>query len=206
VRLAAEAIRDNGLAISGLLSPKLGGPPVFPPQPEGLWRVTGLVDNTYRTSTGADAYRRGVYVIWRRSAPYASFVNFDATDRASCVVQRSRTNTPLQALTLMNDPVYVEMAQSLALRILREAPSEDESARVEFAFRTCLARSPSAAERDHLLDVYRRELARFQSQPAAAAALFGKGKLPPGLDVQKAAAWFYVANILLNLDETITKG
>jgi cytochrome c553 len=206
VRLAAEAIRDNGLAISGLLSPKLGGPPVFPPQPEGLWRVTGLVDNTYRTSTGADAYRRGVYVIWRRSAPYASFVNFDATDRASCVVQRSRTNTPLQALTLMNDPVYVEMAQSLALRILREAPSEDESARVEFAFRTCLARSPSAAELNHLLDVYRRELARFQSQPAAAAALFGKGKLPPGLDVQKAAAWFYVANILLNLDETITKG
>jgi hypothetical protein len=98
------------------------------------------------------------------------------------------------------------MAQSLALRILREAPSEDESARVEFAFRTCLARGPSGIELNHLLEVYRRELARFQAEPAAASALFGKGKLPAGIDAQQAAAWFYVANILLNLDETITKG
>ena len=88
-------IRDNALAISGLLSRKMGGPPVLPPQPAGIWTVTGVVDNTYRTSQGEDRYRRGLYTIWRRSSPYPSFVAFDAPDRASCIVKRPRTNTPL---------------------------------------------------------------------------------------------------------------
>src|SRR5690606_25842514 len=111
-RLDAETIRDNALAAAGLLSETMGGPPVFPPQPENIWRVTGLVDNTYRTSTGPDRHRRGLYTIWRRSAPYPSFVAFDANDRSQCLVQRSRTNTPLQALTLLNDPAYVEIARA----------------------------------------------------------------------------------------------
>jgi hypothetical protein len=107
-RLTAETIRDNALAAAGLLSLKQGGPPVYPPQPEGIWRVTGEVDNNYYTSTGEDRYRRGLYTIWRRSGPYPSFVAFDAPDRSACVVARPRTNTPLQALTLLNDPVFVD--------------------------------------------------------------------------------------------------
>ena len=124
-RLDAEMIRDNALAVSGLLSRKMGGPPVMPVQPPGIWTVTGVVDNTYRTSQGEDRYRRGLYTIWRRSSPYPSFVAFDAPDRTSCIVKRPRTNTPLQALTLLNDPVYVEAALALARRIttLSEPPA-----------------------------------------------------------------------------------
>src|SRR5439155_4660200 len=102
-RLPAEMLHDNALSASALLAEKMFGPPVFPPQPAALWRVTGKVDNTYRTSDGEDRYRRGIYTIWRRSATYPAFMNFDATDRSLCTVQRQRSNTPLQALTLLND-------------------------------------------------------------------------------------------------------
>lgn len=206
LRLPAETIRDNALAVSGLLSDKLGGPPVYPPQPEGIWRVTGQVDNNYYTSEGEDRYRRGVYVIWRRSAPYPSFVNFDAPERSSCVVQRPRTNTPLQALTLLNDPVYVDMALALAERISTAIPSEDIAARAEYGFRLCLARRPREFETKLLADVFRRELAHYRSDRAAARKLLGQRELPPGINAAELAAWFHVANILLNLDETITKG
>ncbi|MEJ7637997.1 MAG: PSD1 and planctomycete cytochrome C domain-containing protein [Singulisphaera sp.] len=206
VRLDAETIRDNALAIGGLLSPRMGGPPVRPPQPEGIWRVTGNVDNNYRTSRGEDRYRRGVYVIWRRSAPYPSFVTFDAPDRSSCVVGRPRTNTPLQALTLMNDPVYVEAAWALASRIVTEGRGSDPSGRAEYGFRICLARHPRPHEAEILADVYRRERARLRSDPSAAEKLVGKVTIPEGSDAEELAAWFFVANVLLNLDETITRG
>jgi hypothetical protein len=206
LRLPAETIRDNALAISGLLSDKLGGPPVYPPQPEGIWRVTGQVDNNYYTSQGDDRYRRGVYVIWRRSAPYPSFVNFDAPERSSCVVQRPRTNTPLQALTLLNDPVYVEMALALAQRIATATPSEDIAARAEYGFQLCMARRPREHEARLLADVFRRELAHYRADRAAARKLLGQRKPPAGVSAAELAAWFHVANILLNLDETITKG
>ena len=114
MRLSAETIRDHHLAAAGLLASKMHGPPVFPPQPPEIWRVTGLVDNTYRTSEGADRYRRGLYTIRRRSGPYPAFLNFDAPDRSACTVQRVRSNTPLAALTLMNVEAYVEAAQALA--------------------------------------------------------------------------------------------
>ena len=120
-RLPAEMIRDNALAVSGLLSTKAAGPPVFPPQPKGVWRHVGRNAPKYIVATGEDRFRRGIYTIWRRSAPYAAFVNFDAPDRAACVVKRPRTNTPLQSLTLLNDAAYVEMALALATRMASNA-------------------------------------------------------------------------------------
>ena len=124
---------DNALQIAGLLSSKSGGPPIYPPQPSGVWRHVGRNAPKYATSSGADRYRRGIYVVWRRSAPYASFVTFDAPDRSSCVVKRPRTNTPLQALTLLNDPAYLEMADALARRVT--ARDGDVRGRMRFAFR-----------------------------------------------------------------------
>ncbi|MBA4015680.1 MAG: hypothetical protein C0483_00685 [Pirellula sp.] len=210
-RLPAETIRDNALAVAGLLNLKQGGPPVYPPQPEGIWRVTGEVDNKYYTSSGEDRYRRGLYTIWRRSAPYPSFVNFDAPERSSCVVQRPRTNTPLQALTLLNDPVYVEAAGALARRITSEAPSADEVGRVEYGFRLAAGRKPSNEEKDVLLQVLRQERPRYQGDLAVTKKLLAAAHLDqakPAMNAEAAAewaAWYHVAEILLNLDETITK-
>jgi Protein of unknown function (DUF1553)/Protein of unknown function (DUF1549) len=206
LRLDAEAIRDNALAVSGLLSHKLGGPPVMPPQPPGVWNVTGVVDNTYRTSIGEDRYRRGLYTIWRRSSPYPSFMSFDAPDRASCVVKRPRTNTPLQALTLLNDPVYVEAAMALAKRMGGEDLNGTTLERVTFGFRLCLARQPSMPEAELLKGVYEKALAKYKASPAAAKAVLQNPSLLGELDANRLAAWFHVAAVLLNLDEIITKG
>jgi hypothetical protein len=211
VRLPAETIRDNALAVSGLLSAKVGGPPVYPPQPGGIWRHVGRNAPKYETDTDEDRYRRGIYVVWRRSAPYASFVNFDAPDRAACVVSRSRTNTPLQALTLLNDEAYVEMSWALAGRIAAQggetaAKTTSDRHRVDWAWRTTLGRAPSESEASYLLRLYETERGRFEADSAAANALVGKNPLPQGVTRAELAAWFYVANILLNLDETITKG
>jgi hypothetical protein len=162
-----------------------------------------------------------VYVIWRRSSPYPSFINFDAPERTSCVVQRPRTNTPLQALTLLNDPVYVGLAWDFAERVLRVGPQPNPlpkgagivdpqtgnvAERMEYAFRTCLSRRPTAGELAHLLGVYRGELQRFDAQPAAAKRLLGKRTPPPGASPAQYAAWFYITSILFNLDETVTRG
>jgi len=207
-RLPAETIRDNALAASGLLCRKLGGPPVYPPQPEGIWRVTGEVDNNYYTSTGEDRYRRGLYTIWRRSSPYPSFVNFDAPDRSSCVVARPRTNTPLQALTLLNDPVFVEMAGALARRIATEAPSADEAARISYGFRLVMARTPRPAEAELLVAAYRREAALYRADVAKAKKVLGSSKVAVASDAEAAelAALLHIAELLLNLDEAVMKG
>jgi hypothetical protein len=209
IRMSAEMIRDNALTISGLLSDKMGGPPVFPPQPDGLWRQTGRNEPKYVVATNEDRYRRGVYIIWRRAAPYASFVNFDGPDRASCVPARGRTNTPLQALTLLNDEAYVEMALALADRVLRERPKSDIDQQIAYAFGLTLARKPGKEETDHLKRLYEQQLARFKADPKAAATLIDNVKnYKPSKQANRAqlAAWFYLANVLLNLDETITKG
>jgi hypothetical protein len=205
-RLDAETIRDNALSAAGLLSLKQGGPPVKPFQPEGVWKVTGLVDNTYKTSDGEDAYRRGIYIVWRRSAPYPSFMNFDAQVRAACVVKRSRSNTPLQALTLLNDPVYVEAAMALARRALAEQPGADAAARVRNLFRLCLARAPKDNEVDALVKLYEAQRAGFQADAQAAKALIGSYTAPANTSTAEFAAWYAVATALLNLDEMITKG
>ncbi len=179
-RLSAEAIRDNALAISGLLSPKMGGPPVKPFQPEGVWRDTaGAGEDVWHQSEGEDAYRRGIYTYWRRATHYASFANFDAPDRSACVIQRSRSNTPLQALTLMNDRAYVEMAKRFANRMATEFTG-DLDTRLERAFRITLARRPAALELQILRDSFH------------AAG-------------NESDGWFDVASILLNLHETINR-
>lgn len=207
LRLAAEQIRDNALAISGLLAQDVGGPPVYPPQPPELWRHVGRHPPRYVTAADEDRFRRGVYVVWRRVAPHPSFVNFDAPDRTSCVVARSRTNTPLQALTLMNDEAYVEMAVALARRILAlDAPDE---ARIAYGFRLATGRIPKPAEARVVARLLDAQRARIGARPSdaiklvEATATYLPGRLG---DERDLAAWFLVANLLLNLDETITRG
>lgn len=204
LRMDAETVRDNALAVSGLLSPKIGGVPVMPPQPEGIWNVTGAVDNTYRPSQGEDRFRRGLYTIWRRSSPYPSFVAFDAPDRAACVVNRTRTNTPLQALTLMNDPVYVEAALGLGRRMLNSEGSDID--RIVYGFRLCMSRQPKAEERELLMQLYEKAFVRYRDDPAAAQDVIRYWSGPKDADAVAWAAWFQVATVLLNLDEAIIKG
>ncbi len=198
-RLTAEMIRDNALAISGLLSRKQNGPPIYPPQPPKVWRHVGRNAPPYTTSQGADRFRRGVYVVWRRSAPYPSFVNFDAPDRASCVVARPRTNTPLQALTLLNDPAYIEMARALADRLDTDHSQHTPEEKIAYGFRRAVSRAPSSGETQHLLHVFETERKQFEAQPERIAAIAGKDA------AAGRAAWVIVATILLNLDETITR-
>ncbi len=207
LRMSAEMVRDNALAISGLLSTKMHGPPIYPPQPGNIWRHVGRNGPKFNVATDENRFRRGVYVVWRRGAPYASFVNFDAPDRGTCVVQRPRTNTPLQALTLMNDEAYVEMALTFAGRVLAETKAGPE-AKIEFAFKAALSRSPRPAELKFVKSLLLKRHAYFEKNTKAATEIIGnvKGwKAPKGLDTGELAAWFFIANILLNLDETITK-
>ncbi len=204
-RMTAEAIRDNALAISGQFSGKMLGPPVYPPQPEGIWRVTGLVDNTYRTSPGEDGWRRGIYTVQRRSAPYPSFLTFDAPDRSACTVKRPRSNSPLQALTLQNDPVYVELARELADRVLAESTGRTQTERLKHAFRTVLCRQPDESELSQLRKILQAARARYAADAKAARQVAGEHSLPAGIAPATWAAWFNVAQVLLNLDETITK-
>lgn len=207
-RLDAENLRDVSLAASGLLNRGIGGPSVFPFQPPGLWgQVAFEGTRDYVQSSGADNYRRGLYTYWRRSIPYASFTVLDAPSREVCVVRRPRTNTPLQALALLNDPVYVEAARVLAQRILAEGgPSTNE--RLDFAFRVTLGRRPAEAERARLAAACEREFRNYAENRKAASELVhvGASRPPSAVDVAELAAWTVVANTLLNLDETLTKG
>lgn len=194
LRMDAEMIRDNALAISGLLNLKPFGRPIRPFQPDGVWVKQGGTAYQYEVSPGSEQYRRGIYVVLKRGSPYPSFVNFDATPRLACTVRRSRTNTPLQALTLLNDPVYVEAAKSLAGRILAEREGEALHAQLDFAFQLCTARKPTAAERKVLADLYRDQVRELGEQVAK-----------PDDDKVEVDAWQSVAAVLLNLHETITK-
>lgn len=207
-RVDAEGVRDIAMAVSGLMNPAIGGPSVFPYQPPGLWgQVSFEGTRDYTQSEGADNYRRGLYTYWRRSIPYASFTIFDAPTRETCTVRRPRTNTPLQALNLLNDPVYVEAARALAQRVLAKGGTGVEE-RIEYAFRLCLGRRPTGRERTVLGAALRRELARFAGDREGANRLIhvGVSRPPVEVDVVELAAWTVLGNILLNLDETITKG
>ena len=206
-RLMAETIRDNALTIAGLLETKMGGPPIMPYQPGNIWRAVGRNAPKWKTANDSDRFRRGIYVVWRRAAPYPSFVNFDAPDRTACVVNRARTNTPLQALTLLNDPAYQEMAFALGERMLETDGTVTD--RIKHGFRRCTSRHPTGEELSVLADIYQSELARLKSNPKLATALFRGIKeyqLPRDVDQLELAAWFAVANALLNLNETITNG
>ncbi|MDC0936242.1 PSD1 and planctomycete cytochrome C domain-containing protein [Pirellulales bacterium] len=209
-RLSAEMIRDQALSVGGLLSPRMYGPPVRPPQPAlGLSAAFGSgVDWT--ASDGEDRYRRGMYTTWRRSSPYPSMSTFDAPNREVCTVRRARTNTPLQALVTLNDPVYVEAAQALARRMMAAAETTIEQAR--YGFRQCVSREPSEQEVDHLVQLFDVARERLAQPPGGAEpiealqlATAPLGPLPAGADPVEAAAWTVVANVLLNLDEMMLK-
>lgn len=203
LRLEAEFIRDNALAVSGLLNDRIGGPSVKPYQPAGIWDGT---DSVFVQDHGDLLYRRGMYVFWRRSAHYPPFATFDAPNREVCTFLRPRTQTPLQSLVLMNDPGFVEAARALAQRVQREEP-EDVQKRLIRAFRHTLGRVPETAEVDVLRRTYDQQLQTYQADPAAAAALLKVGEYPAAAPVPtpELAAMTTVANVLLNLNETISK-
>ncbi|HUG69473.1 MAG TPA: PSD1 and planctomycete cytochrome C domain-containing protein [Pirellulaceae bacterium] len=208
-RMDAEMIRDNALFAGGLLVEQIGGKSVRPYQPVGLWEAVGYSgSNTVRfTQDHGDAlYRRSMYTFWKRTAPPPSMQIFDAPSREYCVVRRERTNTPKAALALMNDVQFVEAARNLAQRMMKSGESIE--ARLEFGFRVSTARTPDESERRVLLGIYNSVLNDYQQDTAAANSLVsvGESKRDESLDVAELAAWTIVANAILNLDETVTKG
>jgi len=209
-RLDAEVLRDNALAASGLLVEKQGGPSVKPYQPPGIWEEVayggGFTAQEFTPDTGEGLYRRSMYTFWKRQAPPPSMVLFDAPNRETCSVKRSRTNTPLQALGLMNDPQFVEAARVLAQRALLEGGSTPDE-RIVFLFETLTARTPHAEEIGTLRSLFEKQRERFEQNAEAAAGLIGVGDSVPaeGLAPGELAAWTTVASVIFNLDETISK-
>jgi Protein of unknown function (DUF1553)/Protein of unknown function (DUF1549)/Concanavalin A-like lectin/glucanases superfamily/Planctomycete cytochrome C len=209
-RLPAELIRDTALAVSGLLNDEIGGPSVLPYQPKGLWEEMafgeGFSAQAYEQSHGKDLYRRGMYTLWKRTVPPASMSTFDAPDREKCTARRALTNTPLQALVLLNDPTYVEAARALAQRTLAEGGVDDKS-RVAYAFRLATARVPTGKESDVLRMLLKKERDTYLRDRKAAVELLGVGesKREARFDPSELAAWTTVTSAILNLDETITK-
>ena len=205
-RLSAEEVRDQVLALSGLYSARMYGPPTRPAQPSSGLNAAfgGGID--WQTSAGEDKYRRGVYTTWRRSNLYPSMASFDAPSREVCSLRRMRTNTPLQALVTLNDPVYIEAAQALARRIVATG-GVTPAARADFGIRLCLARPPHEGEIERLVKLYDQALARYRTNPEAARHMATEPLGPAGKDADLAelAAWTVVGNVLLNLDETLMK-
>jgi hypothetical protein len=208
MRLEAEVIRDNALAVSGLLAEDIGGPSVFPYQPDGYWANCNTFRGPliYETSDGEDQYRRGLYTVWKRSFLHPSMLAFDAPNREECTAERVVSNTPLQSLVLLNDPTYVEAARALGERMLREA-SGDDADRIAWAFRTVVSREPRAEESDLMLNLLAKHREEFSTDTEAATALLSVGQkpVPADLAADELAAWTSVARVLLNLHETITR-
>jgi hypothetical protein len=203
-RMDAEMIRDNALAAAGLLSLKMGGAPVHPYQPPGIWESkVGGFPLRYEISEGEDRYRRGIYTVIKRTSPYPSFITFDAPNRNTCVVRRPRSNTPLQALTMLNDPVYVEAAGALAKRVLADKQSSNIDDKINYAFELCTARLPDERELALLRNLFQEQLAASQSETGS-QKLLAKDR-PNTVTGAEFAAWYSVASAILNLDETITK-
>jgi hypothetical protein len=209
-RLDAEMIRDNALAVSGLLVEKIGGKSVKPYQPSGLWKAVGYTGSntvSFTQDAGDALYRRSVYTFWKRTSPPPSMSTFDAPSRESCTVRRARTNTPLQALVLLNDIQFVEAARHLGERLITEGGPTPED-RITFGFRLATARTPSPRELAVVLKLYQDQLAIYQKDPEAAVKLVSVGDSPRNekLDPAELAAWSMIGSVLLNLDETVTKG
>ena len=210
-RLPAEIIRDNALAVAGLLSDRFGGPSVSPYQPAGLWDDVAVgadyEGTVYKQDKGEGLYRRSMYTFWKRTCPPPGLNTFDAPEREVCTSRRSRTNTPLQALVLMNDPTYLEAARKLAERAMTEG-GESPDSQLTFAFRLAVSRQPSPAESAVLLKTYQHQRAKYEQNPIAAKALLSHGDSPrnQSLNELDLAAWTAVMSLILNLDEAITKG
>jgi hypothetical protein len=203
-RLPAEVIRDQALATSGLLVEQIGGPSVKPYQPAGLWKE--LSGQDYVQDKGDKLYRRSLYTYWKRSSPPPSLMNFDAAGREACVVRESRTNTPLQALDLMNDVTFLEAARKLAERVMKERRASAEE-RIALAFRLVTARTPSPRELGVLQEALSSYLADYSNDPEAAVKYLNQGESPRDeeLDVRELAGYSALASLILNMDETITK-
>ncbi|HYI93134.1 MAG TPA: DUF1553 domain-containing protein [Bryobacteraceae bacterium] len=209
-RLPAEMVRDNALAVSGLLNNDIGGKSVFPYQPAGLWEEMAFGDGftmqTYVQSHGKDLYRRSMYTFWKRTTPPAQMVTFDAPDREKCTARRTITNTPLQALVTLNDPTYVEASRALAERVLMEA-GRNPNRRAALAFQLATARQATKSEVEVLTRLAKEQTAHFRGAPKETAALLTNGESPydKALEPADLAAWTMVASAILNLDETISK-
>ena len=204
VRLDAEFIRDNALAVAGLLSPRIGGESDFPYQPAGYWEYLNFPGRTWPDDSGERQHRRGMYTHWQRSFLHPSLLAFDAPSREECVADRPKSNTPQQALTLLNDPTYIEAARAFAVRILKEGGS-DMPSRLKWAYHQVLSREPHADEITLLEGVLQKQAERFKADPAAVKQLLAVGQPPGEVNAEELAAWTSVARILLNLHETITR-
>jgi mono/diheme cytochrome c family protein len=205
LRMPAEMIRDQVLSVSGLLSERVGGPSVRPYQPAGLWKeLTGSED--YTQQHGDNLYRRSIYTFWKRTVAPPTMMAFDAAGREACVVRETRTNTPLQALALMNEVTFVEAARVLAQRVMKEGGKMPQG-RITYAFRLATARQPSPEELDILLKGFQGQLKHFSMHPKAAAELVQAGEYPrdQSLNISELAAYMSAMNLILNLDETVTK-
>lgn len=206
-RMPAEMIRDNALAASGLLVKEIGGRSVKPYQPEGLWEELAIRNATvYEPDTGKNLYRRGIYTIWKRSSPPPSMIIFDASDKYVCMVKRQNTNTPLQALVLLNDPQYVEAARVLAEKMIRKG-GEDVDRQIAYGFKVLTSRDPRSRELGLLKELYDGQLAKYQKDPASAAMLLQVGEYPASTTLPKneVAAMTLVATTLMNYDEAVFK-
>ncbi len=207
-RLDAEAVRDQALFVGGLLVERIGGHSVKPYQPPGLWEAVSYNNaQKYVPDSGEAEYRRSLYTYWKRQSPPPNMILLDAPSREYCTVRRTRSNTPLQALALLNDPQFVEAARALAQRILTDGGS-DAHQRIAFAFQLATARKPTAEETQILLHILQCELKDYRADKAAAEALLDVGNSKPAdrLDPRELAAWTTLASLILNLDETVTKG
>ncbi len=206
VRLDAEMVRDNALAVSGLLSPKIGGPSVKPYQPAGYWSYLNFPVREWDNDKGENQYRRGLYTYWCRTFLQPSLAAFDAPTREECTAERTRSSTPLQALVLLDDPTYVEAARVFAEHILREGGATPEE-RLNWAYRRALSRGVKPPERDLLTALYEKHKVEYAADKDAARKLVSAGQyaVPKDLDVVELAAWTSVARVILNLDETITR-
>jgi hypothetical protein len=201
LRLPAELIRDAALASAGLLYPAVGGRSFRPPQPDSVSKLT-YGDAKWKASEGPDRYRRGLYVQYQRTSPHPQLMNFDAPDTNTACTRRRRSNTPLQALNLLNDPVFFEAAQALGLRVLREA-APSWPARLDYAFELSLARRPDASEKDRVATFFQQQLDALRKDPGSARTLAPNNV--GGLGAAEVAAWVSISRTLMNLDEFITR-
>jgi hypothetical protein len=202
----AEFVRDNALAVSGLLVPKIGGPSAKPYQPERYWENLNFPTREWANDSGEGLYRRGLYTWWQRSFLHPSLLAFDAPSREECCAERNRSNIPQQALVLLNDPTYVEAARAFAARILVECSGSAEQ-RVAWAFQQALQRKPRPEETQTVLTVLEKSRTFYQANPTNAESVLNTGQSPVPATLEKVelAAWLHVARVLLNLHESITR-
>ena len=205
LRVEAEIVRDIALSAAGLLTDRIGGPSVFPPEPEGVGALS-YSNSAWPTSKGPDRFRRGMYTFLRRTSPNPQLTTFDAPTSEFVCARRIRSDTPLQALTTLNDTVFVEAAQGMARRVLSEGP-KDDLGRAAYAFKLCIARGPDERELKQTMAFYEAQLAKFRARPEVAKEVVASETVKPleGVEIPRMAAWTTVSRALLNLDETITK-